>query len=534
MTYKHKDAPLMNNDYARHVHRTWVDTHSQSVRTDPEIYLPGEVDTGAEDGDSEDDGENDGENEDEPPVVSAGMKRRVITRSGKVLPAKVAKTMAQAAPSIAALNVIDDRRPDITLIDAPVGEDLLSHPYGRHSCLYIEVKVDANRKPNPQGVVCTLLLRIPHYSQHPSWLLTKMLCKDQEGILKGAETPPKVKSILRQVADVARLHLATRPFMRYSLHITICGTIFNICLFDRAGGVVSKDYNLKDGDDFETFVRIIRRATCDMDAYQLGLDPTVTPLDYLGSVARYPRFKVEVGKNKYYTYGFPIWQSMTLQGRGTWVFGATVDDNPNPVPTDCLILKNAWRASGRLPESTLYSIINKLQAANSKFTLRCVAEFVDGGDVTFEEGLRHARSPFFSTGVEKQRVSMHVSTHRRFIIDAALNPHNPVVHRVVLATRGRSMISYTSIMELLSAGECATEGARSFLCCHTRDLTLIKGSWLYMSVVWTIGMSVLATSFSARTPRSLLDLLRTLTSPRSAMKQLKKPTLTNMRRSLVN
>ena len=116
----------------------------------------------------------------------------------------------------------------------------------------------------------------------------------------------RVKTIVRQIADIARLHLATRPFMRYSLHITVCGPIFNICLFDRAGGVVSKDYNLKNGNDFETFVRIIRRATCDMDAYELGLDSTVTPLDYLGSVARYPRFKVEVGENAYYTYGLPI------------------------------------------------------------------------------------------------------------------------------------------------------------------------------------------------------------------------------------
>ena len=161
--------------------------------------------------------------------------------------------------------------------------------------------------------------------------------------------------------------------MRYSFHITVCGTFFNICLFDRAGGVVSKDYDLKDGDDFETFIRIIRHATCDMDAYELGLDPTVTPLDYLGSVARYPRFKVEVGENSYYTYGFPIWQSMTLQGRGTWVLGATKDDNPNPKPDERLVLKNAWRTSGRLPESTLYAIINERQAGDkhAESSLRC-------------------------------------------------------------------------------------------------------------------------------------------------------------------
>ena len=289
-----------------------------------------------------------------------------------------------------------------------------------------------------------------------------MLGKGHKSLLQNVEKPPKVKTILRQIADTARLHLATRPFMRYSLHITLCGTIFNICLFDRVGGVVSNDYDLKDEDDFETFVRIIRRATCDMDAYELGLDPTVTPLDSLGSVAVYPRFKVEVGNTMYYTYGSPIWQSTTLQGRGTWVFGATVDDNPNPMPAECLILKNAWRASGRLPESTLYAIINKLPADDSRFTLRCVAEFVDGGDVMVEEepqGPQHLSS---SNHGERQRVAMHVSSHRSFVVDAKLNSHDPVLHRVVLATRGRSMVSYTSLIELLSAGECAAEGTSSF------------------------------------------------------------------------
>ena len=250
--------------------------------------------------------------------------------------------------------------------------------------------------------------------------------------------------------------------MRYSLHITLCGTIFNTCLFDRVGGVVSNDYDLKDEDDFETFVRIIRRATCDMDAYELGLDPTVTPLDFLGSIARYPRFKVEVGNTEYYTYGFPIWQSTTLQGRGTWVIGATVDDNPNPMPTECLVLKNAWRASGRLPESTLYAIINKLPASNSMFTLRCVAEFVDGGDVTVEEEFQQPQQPPPSSFREQKSVVMHASNHRKFVVDAELNSHDPVLHRVVLATCGRSMVSYTSLVELLSAGECAAEGTSSF------------------------------------------------------------------------
>ena len=137
-----------------------MDTHSQSIRTDPEVYLPGEIDEDAEASDSDDSNEDEyGENE----GVYSGMKRKSTTRSGNAFHFKAAKRMARATASTSALNMIDDRRPDLTLIDVPIGEDALPHPYGRHSCLYMEVKVDANKKPNPQEVVCLLFLRVPQY-----------------------------------------------------------------------------------------------------------------------------------------------------------------------------------------------------------------------------------------------------------------------------------------------------------------------------------------------------------------------------------
>ena len=137
-----------------------MDTHSQSIRTDPEIHLPGEVDTKDEgsdpDDDSDDDHEGDGEDEDELTVARSGMKRKATTRTQTAFPTKAVKTMERSTPSSAALGVIDDRRPDLTLIDVPVGESVLSHPYGRHGCLFMEVKVDANKKPNLQNVVSPL------------------------------------------------------------------------------------------------------------------------------------------------------------------------------------------------------------------------------------------------------------------------------------------------------------------------------------------------------------------------------------------
>ena len=78
--------------------------------------------------------------------------------------------------------------------------------------------------------------------------------------------------VVAQLADMARLHLAARPFIRYAVHLTVCGVIFNLAIFDRAGGVISKEYNIN--KDLEMFIRIIRRLGLHLDAYDLALDWT--------------------------------------------------------------------------------------------------------------------------------------------------------------------------------------------------------------------------------------------------------------------
>ena len=82
-----------------------------------------------------------------------GMKRKAYPRIMSGFPAKVAKTDARGGPSTAALGDIDNCHPDNPLIDVPVDEGLLVHPYGRHGCLYMEMKVGADKKPNPQEAV---------------------------------------------------------------------------------------------------------------------------------------------------------------------------------------------------------------------------------------------------------------------------------------------------------------------------------------------------------------------------------------------
>ena len=178
-----------------------MDTHRQSVRVDPEIYLPGEIDA-KDDSDSDNDSdddltdsdidsdgdyEDDSEDEDELADVHSGMKRKATTSTRTTFPTKVAKTMGRTAPSTAAVGVIGDRRPDFTLFDVPVDEDVLPHPYGRHGCLYMEVRVDANKKPNPQAIVSHAFLGNPF----PEGIYLDRPRRSQEKIIKAHSKVPK-------------------------------------------------------------------------------------------------------------------------------------------------------------------------------------------------------------------------------------------------------------------------------------------------------------------------------------------------------
>ena len=123
------------------------------------IYLLGEAAAKEE----HDDSAGDDDKEGELAGVISGAKREAGSwpRGGR--PRKIAKTTAQGGRSTADMGTIGDRHPDLTLIDASVGEDTPTHTYGRHGCLYIKMKVAANKKPNPHEAVSFLFHGVPCY-----------------------------------------------------------------------------------------------------------------------------------------------------------------------------------------------------------------------------------------------------------------------------------------------------------------------------------------------------------------------------------
>ena len=99
--------------------------------------------------------------------------------------------------------------------------------------------------------------------------------------------------------------MAARPFLRFCLHIAVCGTNFNLALVDRNGVIISRAYDLK--THLGLFIRITRRLSREMTAYDIGLDTTVRPEGCLGS-AQYLSYLVKISEetcNR--TKGVPLW-----------------------------------------------------------------------------------------------------------------------------------------------------------------------------------------------------------------------------------
>ena len=301
--------------------------------------------------------------------------------------------------------IMDDRKPDISLIDLPHSDVVPAEYLWRQCAVFMEIKKNSRDGPLGNDVL-------------------------NAGLPEGAPVvTPRAhacKSIITQMADNARILMATRPFLRFCLHIVFCGTNYNLVLFDRNGVVISRSYHFE--THLRLFIRMIRRLSCEMTAYDLGLDTTVRPEGCLGST-QYPPCLVKISDEAWYrTEDVPLWQSTSLLGRGTLVFRAREHSNPSG---PLWILKNAWRADGRLKESELYGLMRK--AGGPFESPPSLAEFVVGGDVPLHSG----------------RV-VTIEGHRAQFGSKVIGS-GATVHRLILASRGKSLASYTKLKQLLRA-----------------------------------------------------------------------------------
>jgi hypothetical protein len=397
--------PASDTNFARRINRIWLDVHNIIPRTDPGLFIPG-MPTDYHDVEDEfmigTKRSHPGDDDDDAAIPGPSKARRTSKKHQS----------ARDGNRKGKTDAFEKRRPDLVLVDHSSQESRQDWCLWRHIAVLLEVKRDRSDAPNPTDRTT-------------------------------------LTGLAAQLADMARLHLAARPFMRYSVHLTVCGAIFNLAIFDRAGGVVSKDYNIN--RDLETFIRIIRRLGRDLDAYDLGLDRTVVPLHSLGSWEQFPEFRVTVGGSAYITQGLPLWQSSSLVGRGTFVWVVVLEgdaEKSGKGRAKTFILKNAWRACARLAESTVYKMIcSSTKESTSHMTdLDGVAQFIDGGDIL---------------DPQQPNEVIKVSSHRKGFGKPINENDDPVLHRLVLASHGRKLYEFDTLSQLMRAAKKMNSGMLS-------------------------------------------------------------------------
>ena len=424
--------PDDGDSHALCVDRTWVDTHASLLRTDRGLYISVR---GIKDvGDLDEKRPRDGTVQMTPSKVArVYLQADAATASHTISDSSESQhDTSEDAPTsdphyipnedesgddVPDGAIMDDRKPDISLIDLPCPDvDPPPEILWRQCALFMEMK--KNVRDGPLGKD-TLNARLPEGS---------------------AVANPRVyacKSIVTQMADNARILMATRPFLRFCLHIAFCGTNFNLALFDRNGAIISRSYNFK--IHLGLFIRIVRRLTCEMTAYDLGLDTTVRLEGCLGS-SKYPSYLVKVSDETWYrTEGIPLWQSTNLLGRGTLVFNARNHRESNG---PLYVLKNAWREDGRLKESDLYELVQNSRGLFE--SPKALAKFVVGGDIHLHDGR------LVTVGGHRARLG------------AAVLGNGATLHRLILARRGKSLASYTKFKHLLKAAWAIVSGVKLF------------------------------------------------------------------------
>ncbi|THH03603.1 hypothetical protein EW146_g10385 [Bondarzewia mesenterica] len=306
-------------------------------------------------------------------------------------------------------------RPDFSVVTAGVGDT--KQWRDRHA--FVEVKLTKKQGPRPQDSRSTT-----------------------------------VHEIVAQAADYARLHMSARPFVLFSVGLLIYGSGFCVGIFDRAGVSFSPQKDM--WDDTEGFIRVVRSLACELTAVELGQDPTVRELDRptterltgLTGDEFYPSFLVDpVGGDGrcWCTIGHPMWSSLSLLGRGTVIWRVKAYTDASLSKTE-MILKTTWRSSKRDPESAIYQTVKGMSGG--------LARFLVGGDV------KDRRPDLRVSRVRRQDpredAVITVRSLRGDAVDAFVE--TPVLHRLIIATVGRPLWTYTSDLEFVRGMRAALEG----------------------------------------------------------------------------
>jgi hypothetical protein len=285
----------------------------------------------------------------------------------------------------------------------------------------------------------------------------RALCAHIEVKVKATEGPnaargtaqETAKDIVQQHADVARAHLASRPFQVFSLGMMICGDLFWCIMWDRGGCTISPAFSLI--NDKETLVRVALQLSRGLSLQELGTDPTVE-LSRPGNRKAQAKYSFQFANDRW-TTETKLFQSLTLVGRGTGVWVVTASGGKGKTRIRC-VMKSSWRSRSRRAEHEIYAVIlQRLQEEKMQWP-KGVAQIRAGDDVAVgAEGMAGER------GIED---AISISKLRGGMGKQVMLGEDAVLHRLLLTELGHSLHEYTSARQLLLALKDAIAGEPHF------------------------------------------------------------------------
>ncbi|KIM31650.1 hypothetical protein M408DRAFT_236276 [Serendipita vermifera MAFF 305830] len=292
--------------------------------------------------------------------------------------------------------------------------------------------------------------------EKPLWRQISVILELKANPSNAPTKPKPTSSLVVQCAEYARLHLALRPFQRFSIQFSLCRTRFTAWLIDREGVLISDTVDIATPTGVQTFIRALYQVTNTLATYDLGMDPTVA-IAGNGAMgdANIPRFRISMPSgNVYATIGTPVWQSSSLFGRGTtvWNVHEQLNGTESALTHDNapFILKSAYRSPERIGESSFYQALKGLEISG-------LAAFKEGGDMTLLPTTEQI-------GMKEPRIFTPMATltnklHRNGLADSY--KCDSIAHRLVLMSRGRRLNEYSSVLEVLNAVLESVNGHKS-------------------------------------------------------------------------
>ncbi|GJJ15510.1 hypothetical protein Clacol_009788 [Clathrus columnatus] len=271
---------------------------------------------------------------------------------------------------------------------------------------------------------------------------------------------PSAKESIVKAADYARLHLTSRPFLLFSIGLLVFGKEFCVAIFDRDGVQFSPIYDM--WDDLNILIRIIRRMSHEMSPVDFGQDPNVDILPHddpnsvacrkiatalasgnaglINEVSNYPTYSIDFCNVKYYTIGLPVWNSLSLLGRGTSIWKVSASPTKSLATGIFLILKTSWRQSNRTSES---SIMQRVKGSHDG-----LVQYSQGSDVFFPSSSPIAPPKITTANLRNQNLHVEGDT--------------TILHRLIFKIVGRPIWEFDSYLEFFLAIKAALN-AHKFL-----------------------------------------------------------------------